>query len=197
MRVVVGCIGTWLVLAGNPARSAAQSEPSGVPSEADAEARRAFVEGRDAYAAGRYELALERFQRAYELSGRAALLYNIGLAHDRLRHDREALEAYRRFLEAEPDSAVRAEVEARVRVLERELEREQRIEARLRQQPAAVSSEPSSHGLLSSPWFWAAVGVLVAGGAVALTVALTRDPGQADPRPGPSGHIVMVLRAPP
>jgi tetratricopeptide (TPR) repeat protein len=66
----------------------------------DQEARSLFESGRSAFAQGRYEAALSRFQEAYELSGRSALLYNIATTHDRLRHDREAIESFEAFLAA-------------------------------------------------------------------------------------------------
>ncbi|MCA9616513.1 MAG: hypothetical protein KC586_27335, partial [Myxococcales bacterium] len=47
-------------------------------SEAEVEARDAFQQGSDAYAEARYGEALRLFRRAFELSGRTALLYNIG-----------------------------------------------------------------------------------------------------------------------
>ncbi len=87
--------------------------------EADTEeARAAFTAGQAAYSAGRFSQALTDFQRAYELTNEPDLLYNIATVHDRLRHDAEALEAYRRYLAARPDSEDRANVEARIAVLE-------------------------------------------------------------------------------
>lgn len=85
----------------------------------DAEARMLFQAGQVAFEEGRFENALEYFRRSYDLSGRAELLYNIGTAADRLRMDRDALEAFRRYVAERPDAPNRAEVEARIGVLER------------------------------------------------------------------------------
>jgi tetratricopeptide (TPR) repeat protein len=87
-------------------------------STSDEEAHRRFEAGQLAFADGRYETALGDFRSAYELSHRAELLYNIGQCADRLRRDREALEAFDGYLsEAAGDARFRREVEARVAVL--------------------------------------------------------------------------------
>lgn len=90
-------------------------------SAADEEARARFESGRLAFAAGRYADALSDFRRAYELSQRPVLLYNIGVAADRLRRDQEALEAFERYLREVEAPDNRAEVEARVVVLREQL----------------------------------------------------------------------------
>ena len=92
--------------------SAQDAEPS-----RDAEARSVFEAGTLAFEDARYADALGYFQRAYELSQRAVLLYNIGVAADRLRRDAVALEAFERFLESVPDHPRRRDVLARVEVL--------------------------------------------------------------------------------
>jgi tetratricopeptide (TPR) repeat protein len=81
------------------------------------EARGAFQAGEAAYRAGRFAEALDYFTRAYELTHEPDLLYNIATVQDRLRHDREAIEAYRAYLDARPDSSDRANIEARVAIL--------------------------------------------------------------------------------
>ena len=72
-------------------------------SSEEQEARVRFNAGQMAYDSRRFEDALRDFRRAYQLSGREPLLYNIGLAADRLRRDAEALEAFRHFVAALPD----------------------------------------------------------------------------------------------
>ncbi len=89
----------------------------------DAEARAVFEAGSMAFDDSRYADALEYFQRAFELSGRPGLLYNIGVAADRLRRDQEALDAFERFLAAVPEHPRRRDVEARVEVLRAALAR--------------------------------------------------------------------------
>jgi hypothetical protein len=91
------------------------------PQEADERARALFQQGRAAYEEGRYRDAWDYFRKAYLLSKRPALLYNVGQAADRLRMDREALEAFRLYLQRNPDADNRREVENRVRALEERL----------------------------------------------------------------------------
>jgi len=91
------------------------------PDPRDTEARRLFEAGESAFSDGRYEDALERFRDAHELSHRPRLLYNIATAAERLRRDREALEAYEAYLAALPDAHNRREVEARIRILQETL----------------------------------------------------------------------------
>ena len=105
-----------MTVAGVCARPAsAQDAPS---QGADDEARSLFHAGESAFAEGRYEVALEHFQAAYDLSPRPELLFNIGNTADRLRREQDALDAYRRYLEARPDAENRAQVEARIEIIE-------------------------------------------------------------------------------
>lgn len=83
------------------------------PNDAESDARTAFLQGSEAYTEARYGEAMRLFRRAYELSGRAALLYNIGLTADRLRDDAAAVEAFERYL-ASGEDARRDEVERRL-----------------------------------------------------------------------------------
>jgi tetratricopeptide (TPR) repeat protein len=89
------------------------ADPPAAQGDPEAEAREAFREGSDAYAEARYGEAMRLFRRAYELSGRAALLYNIGLTADRLRDDAAAVDAFERYL-ASGEDARRDEVERRL-----------------------------------------------------------------------------------
>ena len=97
----------------SPARDAHAQETS-----ADVEARNLFLAGQNAFGSGNYARAVEYFEQAHALSHRSGLLYNIAFAADRLRSDARALEAYRAYLEAEPATPRRAEVESRIAFLE-------------------------------------------------------------------------------
>lgn len=79
----------WLVSV--PAAAGAQAE--------DPEAQRLFGEGVAAVEREDYATALVAFRRAYDLSGRAFLLYNIGMAHRALLQPVEAIAGFRRYLE--------------------------------------------------------------------------------------------------
>lgn len=143
----------------------------------DQAARLTFEAGRDAFASGDYEEALERFEQAYRLSPRPILLYNVGLALDRLRRDEDALARFREYLEiTEADAPERTQVEARVRSLEESVAREQALQEALRQSEedarrreeeaqTTPSTEDGGGGGLSPVWVIAAgSAALVAGG---------------------------------
>ena len=83
----------------------------------DAETRAMFERGREAYAEGSYQDALELFESAYVRAPFPELLFNIGLLHHRLGHDRAALEAFEEYLERAGEGPDRDEVERRIRVL--------------------------------------------------------------------------------
>lgn len=95
------------------------------PKKTDKKARDLFEKGRVAWDEGRFREAWEYWHHSYRLSRRPELLYNVGQAADRLRMDREALEAFRLYLEKNPDAANRKEVENRIRILEREVDKTQ------------------------------------------------------------------------
>jgi tetratricopeptide (TPR) repeat protein len=147
------------------------------PEEQIARARTAFERGRAAYDAGRFEEALEAFREAHALTGSPDLLYNIATVADRLRRDRDALDAYERYLAQRPDTDDRENVEARIRVLREALgesgaatgtaaaastataagtgtasPRRRRAEAR----------RPRDDGPGAAPWIFAGVGAAVA-----------------------------------
>lgn len=176
----------------------------------DEEARSLFAAGRTAFEAGRFESALERFREAYELSGRAALLYNIGTAADRLRRDAEALEAFRAYVAAEPDASNRGEVEARIAVLERAVAAAEPAPA---QDVAAPEPEPialaqpvseddraasgSGGSIAEEWWFWTLIGVVVIGAGVGIGVGVAVSSGDTvqAPLPGTTGSVAIALGA--
>lgn len=109
----------------------------------DQEARDLFRLGTQAFDEGRFERALKYFKDAYELSGRAQLQYDIGSVLDRLRRDREAIEAYRSYLAQTPDANNRSAVEERIRLLEDALAKSQ--------PPAAPALTPIAQDQLPDP----------------------------------------------
>src|SRR5688572_10540522 len=87
-------------------------------SASDEEARSLFQAGEVAFEQGQFERALEHFTRAYELSPRPELLFNIGNVQERLDHDREALQAFERFVAARGDSPNAGFARARIQALQ-------------------------------------------------------------------------------
>lgn len=121
--LLVGVVAAARARAQDPRRGEPETTLSETPaqSESDRKARALFEQGRAAYDEGRYRDAWDYFRQAYLLSKRPALLYNVGQAADRLRKDREALEAFRLYLARMPQAENRREVENRVRALEEQL----------------------------------------------------------------------------
>ena len=64
---------------------------------------------------GDLQRSLEHFERSYRLSHRPEILFNIGTVLDRLRHDAQALAAYRGYLLELPDASSRRFVRSRAR----------------------------------------------------------------------------------
>src|SRR5687768_14681457 len=99
----------------SPKAGAAEAETK---VDADEIAARAhFEEGREAFESGEFTRALEEFSKAYALSKRPQLLFNIGAAHDRLRHDGEALAAFEQYLAEVPEAGNGPEVRGRIAIL--------------------------------------------------------------------------------
>lgn len=181
----------------------------------DAEARALFDAGRVAYDDGRYGDALGHFQRSYELSSRPGLLFNIGSAAERVRNDRLALDAYRRYLAEIPDAPNRSFVEKRIRFLEEALAEggEGEPTAPSEGSPAAATSpgltfdtastppperRDSNRGVLGRWWFWATLSAVVIAGAttgIFLATRRSNSGGIEPPIPGDlgPGGIVVTL----
>jgi tetratricopeptide (TPR) repeat protein len=82
------------------------------------DAERYYNEGQTAYDAKRYDDAIAAWDRSYASSHLPGLIYNLAQAH-RLRGDcREAVDAYKRFVELDPTSPQRPSAEGFVRDLE-------------------------------------------------------------------------------
>ena len=152
------------VLVAVPAADAVAQEQS---TENDAEARNLFEAGRSAFASGRYEEALGHFKRAYELSGRTLLLYNMGVAAERLRRDQEALEAFEGFLAgAPPDGPEVVDARSWVAVLRERVARQQAQSPPDAAATAPPTDDAGSNGPGIAPW------LLVGAGAAVLAVPI-------------------------
>jgi tetratricopeptide (TPR) repeat protein len=183
-RQVVGVVVVLLGTASGGAAAAAQSPD---PWSSDQQARDLFQRGRDAFNDGRFEDALHDFRRSYQLSGRPELLFNIGSASDRLRHNQEALDAFEGYLEARPEAPNRREVERRIVVLRHAIARDAALQAEL-------ESGQDDSGVLGAWWFWTGVGAVVVGGAILAFVLLRDDPQEL--MTGTDGSVYTTLVAP-
>ncbi len=95
-----GCVVLAILLACFAAPLSLHAQGS---SNRDAEARKLFEAASLQFEAELYESALGLFQAAHKKSGRAPLLYNIALCHERLGQVDEARRVYRQYLESAPD----------------------------------------------------------------------------------------------
>lgn len=169
LRFVLALLVTVL---GMPVASTALAQDD--PDDARVEqARAVFQAGRIAFESASYEDALRHFREAYRLSGRAELLYNIGVSADRLREDQQALEAFEQYLRETPaDAPQRADAEARVRVLRRQVEARASGEADPSPRPdGSAGTSPTPPPPSGGDGGLAPVGFGVMGGGLAVLVA--------------------------
>lgn len=138
-----------------------------------------FSAGSHDFEAGRFADALGEFEKAYRLSGRAPLLYNIGLCHERLGHAPQAIDAFEQYLRAlTPDSIDRPDVEMRLSHL-----RGLRAIPIVAPSPRPELTAPPPRARETRPiyrraWFWGVVGgtaVVVIAGVTVGVVLGTRD----------------------
>ena len=191
---------------------AADGDASGQPTTYDSrevatdaleEARLLFLAGRRAFDGGRFEDALDSFRRALALTHDPHLLYDIAVALDRLRRDEEALAAFGEYLEREPESPDRPDVEARMRILRDHLAHSGHGAASAENggsdARAAPLSQPAvpdgaGHDESAGPrfWVWALVTLAVVGaGAAAIAAAVLSS--RADPIAGDEGVVLYGL----
>lgn len=167
-------------LASSPGLAVAQPPADGTADGSqrlDEAARLTYESARDAFVRGDYEQALELFRRAYELSPRPGLLYNIAQTLDRLRRDRDTVDALRAYLEAAPEARNRQEVEARIGVLEASLQEQEAEEAARREaeQARAVVPEDGADAGRSGVHpavFFTTAGLTVVGGVLTVVFGL-------------------------
>jgi tetratricopeptide (TPR) repeat protein len=62
-----------------------------------------FKQGQIFYKQGAWDRALAEYQAAFDLSHEPLLIFNVGLCHDRANRPEQALEAFQRYLELEPN----------------------------------------------------------------------------------------------
>jgi len=133
---------------------------------ARAEALDLFERGVALYGEGNFQAAAELMEEAYELHPEPILLYNLGRAYGDLGEHQKAINAYRSFLEQEPEAEDREVIEQRIESFERELER-RREEERLREEAERNASVPEEASPSVAPWVIAGTGLVTVGvGAV-------------------------------
>ncbi|MDD9933636.1 MAG: tetratricopeptide repeat protein [Myxococcales bacterium] len=208
MRGTLACFGVLvLVLLPAAAAGAQQAQPAPVPALSaeeqaakDAKAKQLFEAGRVAYDGGHFDNAYENFRLSYELSDKPVLLFNIGMAAERSRRDAEALAAYERYLELQPDASNGGYVRERIRFLreseqERAAEAEAAAAASTRPGPAEATADypeaPVRDGSVTEEWwFWGAIGL---GAVLVTTTIVVAASGEEDPVGGDVGGVIATL----
>jgi tetratricopeptide (TPR) repeat protein len=118
-----------LVLAGSPARG---------QSEGGDEALELYRKSEESYKAGRLEDAIELLRRAYDKRPEPAFLFNMGRAYERLRDLPHAIEAYSRYLDAEPAAKNRADVSRTIATMRHQQAEIEALERRHRAEMEAL-----------------------------------------------------------
>lgn len=172
----------------------------------DAEAKALFEAGREAFDAGKYETALVRWKEAHTLSRRPALLYNIGLAHDRLRQDAAAIEAFEAFVSALPDDPRTPDARARIEAMQaaKVLSPAQVASASHPSDSDAATSSPfRTNGPVESadetPWYdswilWTGIGGAVVASVLVVALASSGHENTIERAEPTSGVTVEALR---
>ena len=140
------------------------------------QARKLFAKAQKAFAAEDFALALDRYKAAYELAPRAGFKFNMAQCYHNLGDHKAAAEHYRAYLEAAPNSKLRAAAEKLLAENERlyaeqqaaaEAEARRIAEEQRRADAEAKRLQEADRGL-STIYFWSGVG-LTAGMAIAAT----------------------------
>jgi hypothetical protein len=98
----------------------ADAPPAQPESSRDIERAKLAVElGQRLFDQARYDSALAAFEAAHEAFPSPEFQYDIGLCHERLGHDAQAIAAFEAYLVAKPDASDRASVEHRIALLRR------------------------------------------------------------------------------
>ncbi|HKA91650.1 MAG TPA: hypothetical protein VKE22_28500 [Haliangiales bacterium] len=141
MRVLCAAILTFLC-------ATAAAAP---PAKGDLDKAKAhFRAGETAYRAGDYDKAIVEYQAAYVLVMRPQLLFNLGAAYRRkgevtgaASDKRQALEYYRKYVEAEPDGKGAADAKRFIEILERETAEPSPAEPAPAPEPPGPPPEPA------------------------------------------------------
>jgi tetratricopeptide (TPR) repeat protein len=143
-----------------------------------------FMEAERAYEAGRVTEAIDLLQRARALHQAPVLLFNLARAYETDGRLEDALDAYRRYLEEEPNAPDRGAIETRIHAIEGQLvERERLAEERRHAEERAAEQREEASAPSPLPWVIAGVGVLTVGAGVTfgLLADKARDDAIADP----------------
>jgi tetratricopeptide (TPR) repeat protein len=182
----------------SPAAAASPPAPAASPASASSPAETLITRGNAAYRAKDYRAALQLYQEAHLLERSSLTVFNLAQCHRQLGDVTRAIELYQEYLRDWPGSPKHEAAERFIRELKAQ-------RASLLPAPpapdapavaagtAAVTASTSS-ATTARPWYrrwyvWTAIGVAVAGGAVAGALVATR--------PGASAEVGGVHVLPP
>lgn len=155
-------------------------------------AKEHFEKSQEHYDLGEYSLAIDQLKEAYRLYPNAIFLHNIGVCYQKNKEYEKAIENFETYLEKDPKSKIRAQVEAEIReskkalaeeeekkrkAAEEEAERQRKLALMAQANPSA--SQPTKTGpekppIYKKPWFWGAVGgaaLVGTGAAIGISIA--------------------------
>jgi tetratricopeptide (TPR) repeat protein len=143
-----------------------------------------FEQSAVAYREGRFQAAIDLLLEARRTKPEPVLLYNLGRAYEALGDQKEAADAYARYLAEEPRAGDRRAIEARVVTLRAQAERLER--AKSPPDGRAERPEPEPGVGVVMPWVVTGVGLAGLGTGVVLALvsrgrhdAAVREPVQA------------------
>lgn len=164
--------------------------PAAVRAE-NPDAKAAFERGKKYFELEEYKAAVRQFKLAYQLSGqRPSTILALAQCERQLGRYADAVEHFREYLATNPEDA--AEVRETIVLLD-ELTKEEAAEKKRAADLAAQSPPPAEDGgsIITNPYLWIAVGVVVAGGATVGGLGIAGVfSGTEDPYGGTSGVII-------
>jgi tetratricopeptide (TPR) repeat protein len=148
-----------------------------------------FERGSSAFHAGNFPRALELFREAYAIDPHPILMYNIARAEESVGNATEAVRAFRKYLELDPDAEDKGAVEQRIATLERELAEKRALEkqrdkarkdAEIERQRRRARPEKR---VSPTPWIVAGAGaaLVATGGVLAFVAKQKHDDAESEP----------------
>jgi tetratricopeptide (TPR) repeat protein len=180
------------LLAQSPAASPKASTAGATGATGD-DALAIFERSKEAYRNGRFDEAAALLVRAYDLSPHAVMLYNLARAYEGSGRIDEALQAYRRYLQAEPHPPDRGAIEERCATLQREIDQRADLQRQRDDEKQRAPADQAPHGAAdrpgasnaSSPLPWVTLGTggaaLAAGVVMGLLSESEHRSASADP----------------
>lgn len=158
----------------------ASAQPAHAVSDHDAKrAKDLFKQSEKSYREGRVEEAVGFLKEAYALDPRPVILYNLARAYEALGNVKDAIDAYKRYLDADPKAPDRGGLEQRIGSLERqqrekeELERKRATPLPATSASAQPTAPPPPPPKRASPVPWVVAGLGLAGVGAGLALGAT------------------------